>query len=223
MDDIDETAAAFLFEVKKNQLKMVRRRGYIIKDEESLFQLTLQQFLDAYVPFARERRQSVRAILSRPYFNDEGQKLIVYYADKPKTTQQLGIESLQNAIAMCEKNKSKNLILISPVALSSASSKEIEKLLTFNIHVFMENEMTYDPTEHFLTPDHRALTVEEQRDLLVKNNFSIDQCPIILTTDMIVRYYGFKPGQVIEIHRINLYDTIVPESLTYRVVKENPY
>ena len=122
---------------------------------------------------------------------------------------------------MSEKNKSKNLILITPVSLSSAANKEIDKLLTYNIHVFLETEMAYDPTEHFLTPDHRALEIEEQREFLSKNNLSLDQLPIMLTSDMMVRYYGFRSGQVIEIRRVNLYDTIVTESLSYRAVKQD--
>ena len=88
-----------------------------------------------------------------------------------------------------------------------------------NRYVFLENEMTYDPTEHYFTPEHRVLKLEEQRDFLKRNNLSIEQLPIILTSDMLVRYYGFLPGQIIEINRTNLYDTIVTNSLSYRAVK----
>jgi DNA-directed RNA polymerase I, II, and III subunit RPABC1 len=222
MAEIDEVAANKLFTIKKNQLKMVKRRGYIVEpQEEDILSVELEDFLSVYIPFAKQSKQSLRQILSRPYVNEKEEKLVVYYADEPTSTKKLGIEALGNAIVMCEKYNTKNLILITGVDLSSAASKEIEKMVSYNIHVFLENEMTYDPTEHYFTPAHRALGVEEQRKFLKSNNLSLDQFPIILTSDMISRYYGFRPGQVIEIRRNNLYDTIVSTSLSYRAVKED--
>jgi DNA-directed RNA polymerase I, II, and III subunit RPABC1 len=222
MAEIDEVAANKLFTIKKNQLKMVKRRGYIVEpQEEDILSVELEDFLSVYIPFAKQSKQSLRQILSRPYVNAKEEKLVVYYADEPTSTKKLGIEALGNAIVMCEKYNTKNLILITGVDLSSAASKEIEKMVSYNIYVFLENEMTYDPTEHYFTPAHRALSVEEQRNFLKVNNLSLDQFPIILTSDMISRYYGFRPGQVIEIRRNNLYDTIISTSLSYRAVKED--
>lgn len=221
MAEIDYVAANKLFTIKKNQLKMVRRRGYIVEpQEEDILLVSLQDFLDVYIPYAKQLKQSMRQILSRPYTNAEGEKLVVYYADEPVSTKKLGIEALGNAIVMCEKYNTKNLILITAVSLSSAAAKEIEKMVSYNIYVFLENDMTYDPTEHYFTPAHRALTVEEQRKFLQDNDLSLDQLPIISTADMISRYYGFRPGQVIEIRRTNLYDAIVQNSLSYRAVRE---
>lgn len=221
MADIDELAANKLFTIKKNQLKMVRRRGYVIEPQEAdILLVSLRDFLDVYVPYAKQVKQSMRQILSRPYKNETGEKLVVYYADEPVSTKKLGIEALGNAIVMCEKYNTKNLILITPVGLSSAAAKEIEKMVSYNIYVFLEDEMTYDPTEHYFTPAHRALSTEEQRKFLQDNDLSLDQLPIILTTDMISRYYGFRPGQVIEIRRVNLYDSMVQNSLSYRSVRD---
>ena len=222
MSEIDEVAANKLFRIKKNQLKMVRRRGYIIeKQEQDIMLVDLQTFLDVYIPYDRQVKQSIRQVLSRPYVNEKGEKLIVYYADEPATTKKLGVEALGHAIIMCEKYNTRNLILVSPVGLSSTASKEISKMVSYNIYFFLEDEMTYDPTEHYFTPAHRALLPEEQRDFLKRNDLSIDQLPIILTSDMISRYYGFRVGQIIEIIRTNLHDTIVQKSLSYRAVKED--
>ena len=220
MTEIDENAADKLFTIKKNQLKMVRRRGYNIeKQEQDILAVDLKPFLDVYVPFAKKQKKTLRKILSRSYTNNAGEKLVVFYADVPKTTKQLGVDDFGDAIRMADKYKAKNLIMITPVDLSSAVNRKIQELESYNIYVFLENEMTYDPTEHYFTPEHRVLKLEEQRDFLKRNNLSIEQLPIILTSDMIVRYYGFLPGQIIEINRTNLYDTIVTNSLSYRAVK----
>ena len=225
--EIDEEKSVRLFNIKKNQLKLVRRRGYNIDREEPLLSYKLQNFLDAYVPFAKKNRKTLRNVLSQVYQKEvetesgsKIERLYVFYADPDTKHKQLGVETLGEMITEMDRNKAKNGILITPMNLSSQSKKKIEELLTYNIHVFLESEMAYDPTEHWLVPAHRPLGVEEQRGFLERNKISIDQIPIILATDMISRYYGFKPGQVIEIKRANLYETLVQESLSYRVVKD---
>jgi len=215
--DIDKTRK--LFEIKKNQLKMVKRRGYDITREEALLSYTYQQFIEAYVPFAEKQKKSIRAVLSNTYVNPEGKKLLVYFADV-SGNKQLGVETFGEILKEMEEKKTKNAIIITNIPLSPVTRKKISELLTYNIYTFMENEMGYDPTEHFLVPEHRALSPDEQRDFLSRNNISIDQLPSILTSDMISRYYGFQTGQIIEIKRTNLYDTIVQHSTSYRVVKE---
>ena len=216
--NIDIVKTRKLFEIKKNQLKMVRRRGYDISKEEPLLGYTFQQFSDVYIPFAKKQKKSLREVFSTTYENKEGKKLVVYFAES--SGKQLGVDALGEVLKEMEKQKTKNSIIITSIPLSSSSRKKIADLLTYNIYTFMENEMAYDPTEHFLVPEHRPLSVEEQRDFLVRNDISIDQIPTMLTSDIISRYYGFQPGQVIEIKRTNLYDTIVQHSLSYRVVKE---
>lgn len=232
MSDVDVGKVRRLFIMKKNQLKMLRRRGYDITKEEILLTYKLEDFMKIYLPFAKKSGKSLRNVLSQTYEKiadekeDKGQKgqkterLYVFFADEDTKHKQLGVDILGEMITDMDRYRAKNGILITPAPLSSSSKKKIEELLSYNIYVFMENEMSYDPTEHYLTPAHRALSVEEQRDFLSKNNISIDQIPIILTSDMISRYYGFKPGQIIEIRRVNLYETLIQESLSYRAVKE---
>lgn len=221
MDKIDLNAAQRLFTVKKNQLKMVERRGYKVeKQEKDLFKTSLEGFLEAYVPFAKKKKQSLRSILSRPYDSETG-SVYVYFADQGKSSKQLGVDIVTDAIATTDKYNTKNLILITPVPLTPSARKKVEELVSYTVSIFLETEMVYDPTEHYFTPKHRALSTQEQRDFLQNNNLSVDQLPIILTTDMISRYYGFRPGQVIKIDRVNMFPTLVQNSLSYRVVKED--
>lgn len=225
MADVDIGKVGKLFIMKKNQLKMLRRRGYDISREEILLTYTLADFMKIYLPFAKKSGKTLRGVLSQTYekpIEEKGkiERLYVFFAEEDTKHKQLGVETLGEMISDMDRYKAKNGILITPAPLSSPSKKKIEELLSYNIYVFMENEMAYDPTEHYLTPAHRALTIEEQRNFLAQNNISIDQIPIILTSDMISRYYGFKPGQIIEIKRVNLYETLIQESLSYRAVKE---
>lgn len=224
VDKVDKHKAQILFTIKKNQLKMVQRRGYNIEKEIGILEdYTLENFLEVFLPLSEKTNILSRSILSyySPYYeNEKGDRLIVYFSDSKKDKKELGVEAVNDAIEEMMNNKAKNAILITPKPISSSARKRIDELPSYNISVFLDNEMTYDPTEHYLTPEHKALTVEEQRDFLERNDISIDQLPVITTADKIVRYYGFRQGQILEIKRINYYDTMVQETIGYRAVKQ---
>ena len=217
--DVDFEKALRLFIIKKNQLKMVKKRGYDIMNEEPLFNYKLDNFIEYYYNNAKKNKKSVRQLLST-FYKGIDKDLYVFFADVDNKHKQLGVEAIGEMLTEMESRKIRNSILITPMPLSSSAKKKISELLSYNIYVFSESEMSYDPTEHYFVPEHRPLAVEEQRDFLARNKISIDQMPIMLTSDMIARYYGFKPGQIIEIRRTNLFDTLVPHSLSYRAVKE---
>nr|QBK91460.1 MAG: DNA-directed RNA polymerase subunit 5 [Pithovirus LCPAC302] len=220
MTDIDPEISARLFEIKKNQLKMVESRGYNIDRERGILELGLDQFLSTYVPFAKQKKKSFRSVMTNVYEKADGQRILVYFADVPSASTQLGVNEIGDAIVDMNTYKLHNAVIITPKDLSPSAKKHIDGLVAYNIQLFLEEEMSYDPTEHFLVPKHIPLTVEEQRDFLTKNNISFDQLPIILTSDIIARYYGLRGGQVVRIERENMYQTMILKSVSYKAIKE---
>lgn len=218
--DVDPDIAFRLFEVKKNQLKMVERRGYNIDRERNLLQLTIQQFVDPYVKFAQDKNVSFRSVLTNIYENNEGKRILVYYADVSSDSTQLGVEGVGDAIDMMAKYQLHDSIIITGKQLSPPAVKHINGLVAYNIQIFLEEEMAYDPTEHFLVPKHIPLSLAEQRLFLQKNGLTIDQLPIILTSDVIIRYLGLRAGRIVRIERENMYETMIIKSVTYKAVKE---
>jgi len=219
--DIDPKIAADLFEVKKNQLKMLEKRGYNIDPEKGILNLSLRQFLDIYVPHARKQNKSFRSVLTNYYTNDAGRRILVFYADSSPKKTQLGVEEVGHGIESMNKYKLKDAIIITPKPLSSSAVKHINELVAYNIQIFLEQEMGHDPTEHFMVPLHIPLTTEKQRKYLQDNNINIDQMPLIKTSDRIIRYYGLRGGRIVKIIRTNLYEGMVRESTTYKAVIED--
>lgn len=223
--DIDPKILGRLFEVKKNQLNMIQRRGYNIDREKGVLQLTIQQFESTYVPFARNQNKSVRAVLTNVYENNDGQRILVYYADVPTTATQLGVNEVGDAIASMERYRLRDAVIITAKPLSPAATKHINGLVAYNIQIFLEDEMAYDPTAHFLVPKHIPLSLDEQRQFMETKRegdvgFTIDQMPIIPASDIIARYYGLRGGRIVRIERKNMYETMIIDSVTYKVIKE---
>lgn len=220
-EEVDLDVVAKLFEIKKNQLKMVERRGYNIDRERNLLQLTLQQFANSYIKFAKDKNTTFRSILTNVYENAAGKRLLVYYADVPSSSTQLGVEGVGDAIVQMTKYQLHDAVIITSKQLSPPAVKHIYGLVAYNIQIFLEEEMSYDPTEHFLVPKHTPLTPDEQKSFLSKNGLSIDQLPIIRTDDTIIKYLGLRAGRIVKIERENMYETMILKSVCYKAVKED--
>ena len=125
--DIDLQKGYKLFEIKKTQIKMVKRRGYNVGDEENLLNYTAEQFLDIYVPYAKSQNKSVRNILTTYYKNDDGSRLYVYYADITDK-KKLGVETIEDFIRGLDEKKARNGIIITSKPLTTESKKKIQSI-----------------------------------------------------------------------------------------------
>ena len=218
-NEIDPKIVALLFNVKKNQLKMVKRRGYDITKEKNILLITEQQFAQTYIPFAESQNKSLREVLTYVYEDNNGKRLLVYYADANDDTVKLGISEVAPVIVQMKQYGVGDAIIISSKALSPSANKHIQGLLSYTIQVFDEIEMAYDPTAHFLVPKHIPLTREEAQEFLSSNNIDIEELPNILSDDIIAKYYGLRQGDIVRIERENMFETSIIKSVSYKAIK----
>ncbi len=79
--------------------------------------------------------------------------------------------------------------------------------------VFFVDELIANPIGNKMVPEHELCTEEMVEELLYKYSITVDGLPKIFLRDPIVRWYGWKVGDVIEITRQN-------GELYYRIVVE---
>jgi len=219
--DVDPDIAARLFEVKKNQLRMIERRGYSIEREKFVLKMTLPQFLKTYIPFAQQQQRSFRSVMTNVYENEQSERILVYYADVPTSSTQLGVNEVGDAIVNMERYHLHDAVIITARQLSPPAVKHINGLVAYNIQIFLEEEMAYDPTQHFLVPKHIPLSKQEQREFLENKDISIDDMPVILSNDIIIKNLGIRSGRIVRIERNNMFETMIIKSVSYKVVKDS--
>jgi len=110
-----------------------------------------------------------------------------------------------------------HLILLTMTPLRNTDWKELAKYTkTTRIEAFHQGEVEFNRTRHEYVPRHTLLPNAEAVRVLQALNTTGQQCPRILQTDIICRYYGGHVGDVFCIYR---HDVHTGESeLTYRIV-----
>ncbi|AFH42593.1 DNA-directed RNA polymerase subunit H [Fervidicoccus fontis] len=69
--------------------------------------------------------------------------------------------------------------------------------------------------DHVLVPKHERIPITEVPKVLKELNVSINQLPLIRSSDPVAREIGAKPGELVKITRR---DEITGESVVYRLV-----
>lgn len=228
------THLAQLFKLKKNQIFMLRDRGYTIDENETrLLAATVDEFLRYYEEVARARQLKVdntgerqRAYdhiyqaLSHFYQHADGSILLVYYA-RPTKSKQLDVEEIKQFTMEVNTRGVPSAMLISRQQLSSKAKDEFSKITIRQLRLFLDEELFYNLTEHYLVPKHRVLSDDEAKDFLTSNRLRTNQLPILKWDDPVSKWYGFIPGQIVEVLRENLAaETLVDEYRSYRFVDE---
>lgn len=172
--------------------------------------------------------------------NDNGEKynriLYVLYLSVPSNKKKLSREQailVNNTIT--EFNKFfviTDLMIIGEAPFSSQAGAQIKDIyvqredgvtIKVNYEFFLQKNLTYNPTKHIFYDEHRILTREEMITFLKNNtkdgrNIILSQLPAINVNDIIMRYFGAKLGDVVEIKSRGHLGSIIPETLDYKIV-----
>lgn len=145
--------------------------------------------------------------MSKPIFNiDVSDKVrIIYYLTKFK------ISDLRTFVEAGDKDL---YIVVTSEKLTTNNVKsinEFEKAFkntnnkTIDIQLFELKNMLFNITKHVLVPQHTVITDDEEIQKIVEkfNLKSRHYLPILLRTDPVAKYYGIKPGNLVEIRRVS--------------------
>lgn len=242
-----------LFNIKKNQIMMIQRRGFDVKDEINILNYSLSDFLELYEPYVKKPLIFLRQTLTQIYEKKAPQtgKIFVYYAASTGD-KQVGVNVVRDFIL--EIDTIENLtdaIMITERSLTSEANDALRNVIPMNVEKnirtiyfqhFIDQELMYDITQHCLQPKFELMTSEDTQEFYKRMGIKPGQLPILKyvdpfvrpsdkekdkITDPIVKYYGYRPGQLIRIRRNAativakesfIGDVLVREYTTYRIV-----
>lgn len=120
----------------------------------------------------------------------------------------INIEKVKDFINILHKLNTSNCIIIYNENITSMALKLIENSSDVNIELFTLDELQLNITKHILVPFHER--VPENEAVEFKKTYGV-KFPILLKSDPICRFYNFKRGDIIKIHR--------DDFVAYRIVK----
>lgn len=218
-----------LFVVKKNQIKMMQRRGYTVPDA-ALLDYTYAQF-EAYYKQALALVEPVDVQAPVDLFDvitteiEAPKKALVWYT--PQQNKDIPVDDLREMIAYITEDDGsvrnyREIVVISSGRMSSKMTQQLEILEQLNVQHFTYQELSYDPTYHFLAVPHTRLSSNETKAFLKRTRIQPSQLPTILSSDPVVKYYGWKANSIVRIQRMSVISMAAPESVFYRRIVPAP-
>ena len=179
-----------LIQSRKIMIEMLTDRGFDMKmyyDKDGDVKiLTLNEIKN------KLNENNIQIIVGK---NDN--KTCILFFDK-----KIGIELVKEIISNIIPLNLNRLILVVKDKLTSFAKKELQNLpISFEIEIFLQQEVLFNVTHHEFVPKHILLTDKEDiKDIYETYGTSL---PRISKTDKISRYYGAKVGQIFKILRKN--------------------
>ncbi|MNK74653.1 hypothetical protein D3C87_941730 [compost metagenome] len=227
------TIRSMLFKVKKNQLQMLKNRGYDIGAEEGTLTTDIRSFITFYDEQSRLNKKSFREMMNG-FYSRPDDNVYVYFLDTPSDKAEIGKAQITAVMEQLNKDLPtvRHVILIAEIGISSDSRTVLSSLPSYHFEFFMYEDLAYNPTENFLASKHTLLT-EGQKYLFLnswpeedgkKKKININNLPGITIHDPISKYYGGKAGDIFFIQRPDITGkTLIKDpTLFYRAAVDRP-
>jgi DNA-directed RNA polymerase subunit H (RpoH/RPB5) len=202
--------------IKRNQIIMLRDRGYDVSDEEWIlnddlvFKKFKKKLIEKYGEFP------VRKLLFSEYTHPNKDKPLFVYYIGTENGKQIKVETIKNFLyKMTEENK--DAILVIDTTLSPTAAECFNMITEHHYQIFKEEDLLYNIAHH-VNGCHHELCNDEDVERLKKMGVNGKNCAWILHTDPIVQYYDFSIGSYVKINVYIDINVLNPYFCHYRLV-----
>lgn len=213
---------AALLNVKQVQIEMVSDRGYDISND---------QYMN--IEINNKTPTQLRELFNFNYRLKSDPKKVLYvhyiYKVTKENKKQKGkmkdtitkpyIEPYVNYLNTYDIYET---ILIVPVNLGKKAADYLTQFLIsskIKHQIFLEEELSYNPTKHIDVPKHILMNKQEADTLLQNLKINLSMMPIIKLNDPIIKYYGWSKGNIVKIYRHDtVISTLSEKSINYRII-----
>ena len=185
-----------LWLARKTIYEMIDDRKYVTNEPRK----TEEEFRKLYMISNTVFSTSIPAV-QRHATSPKQPNLIVCFPSEEK----LRIQSIRDIIEYGETHASKfyHIIIVYRKSITPSAKSQLAQIKSEKKHMRIEtfgvDELQYNPSKHVWVPPHRILSKAEKKTVLESLKCSQEHLPRILICDPIVRYYGGRANQVMEI------------------------
>lgn len=199
MTELTQEDSVRLQKVLKTLKEMLETRGFLVDEE--------MEWPSASIVKTSADYERLDMILFHGTI--VGERLLISFLNEKKP----GKTALEEIGARMTKNKILHAILVTRDKLTPGAKQQLAELTRNRtetekkavrrkrIEVFLDEELLFNITTHELVPPHFLLNKEETEAVLKKYRATKNQLPMIQLNDPVVRFYGWRRGQVCRIER----------------------
>jgi len=203
------TSDQYFLNIKQNQIKMVKARGYDVSEEEWILKENLsakefrKKLLKKYENNNYPYDYSIRKLMYSEYQKTNSKPLFVYYVGL-QGGKQIKIDSVRPFISkMTEEDK--NGILVIDSILSPEASKCLNYVTESKYQIFKEEELNFDLLSVNTVSEYFIIDSQKLKNSLAVSSKTMT---IMHSTDPVAKYYHFLSGQTVYTKVENDVDTI---------------
>lgn len=206
-----------LLNIKQNQIKMIRARGYDVSEDEWILDTDYKQLKKRLIK--KHGDYPMRKLLFSEYhkLDSSVKPLFVYYLGL-KEGKQIKLEAIDSFIAKMVEEDKEGILIINSV-LSPSALKRLSIITESKYQIFQEHDFEFDLINHFMVPKHELMSptqvavLKKKVMVLPKGGLSI-----LPSTDVVAQYYNFPPGSYIKLTSDSDTDLLFNQIINYCIV-----
>ena len=171
------------FRTQKTIFELLTDRNYLVDDSLKIFEEQYEKI----------KEEDIELIFQK----QNGTKILVVWHN-----QDVGVSLINRLYKRLSQENISNILIIKSGKLTPMANTTINELSSMHmIQVFGVEDIMNNPTTHSLVPKHELLTNKDANDIIEAYKIKKSQLLRIYTSDPIVRYYGWRRGNIIKITR----------------------
>lgn len=205
---MDDSFLHYMGLIKLNTLKMIQDRGFLVPQQERLTWSPMQIMANLYHT-CQQMSCSLAQAASEVFQKDQLQMHIIFldrnYDFSKQKDKMISTDQIKEVLDKYNTIQD-SLIVILPFKLSPQAKKET---LKSTAEIFTFEDLVYDIPRHKLYMLHEIVSLQEFQECTGFRQRPQD-LPRLLPTDAVGRWFGFRIGSIVKIHR--------PEGYVFRYV-----
>lgn len=188
---------AHLLDIKKQQIKMIRSRGYDVGHEEWILNTKsaktfVKKLTDLYGTYPTKK------LLYSEYKHPEKEAILFVMYIGLKNSKTITVDSITCFVDKLTLENKEGLLVINST-LSPTANEYLNMITEHRYQLFKEDDLLYDVTEHVNVPKYILLSTKEAKHLKAQLGLTNKGVGAILSTDPICRYYNYPVGSYVKV------------------------
>lgn len=188
---------AHLLNIKKQQIRMVSKRGYDVKHEEWILNtVSAKKFVKKLKVLYGD--YPTKKLLYSEYKHPKKELTLFVMYIGLKNSKTIIVDSIACFVEKLTKENKEGLLVLNST-LSPNANEYLSMITEHPYQLLKEEDLLYDVTEHVNVPKYILLSAEEAQQLKSRLGLTNKSVGAILTTDPVCKYYNYPVGSYVKL------------------------